>query len=447
MEAATVLVVVEDGADAVVSEIAAATSVPDPAVDEDPAAGFLALCRNPTAGLLVDSEVRDGGGVAIARAARRLFPDLPVVIRGLTDPPETLADPVAAVPEDGPVVETLAETLAGTETRANRHATIVETVFLSLFEGFPVHLFVKDRDARHVLTNHEHIDPTPVLGRADDQVEDDESDVFRDAIAEDDRRVIREGEPLTAIEEYSDKLESYLLTAKVPWFGPDGSVDGLIGMTRDVTERRHRERELRSSNERLRRVALKAAHEMRNELQVAAGRLELIDADDPVDDVAASHARLSGLIDEVVDLASQTSDTGDCRELRLSAVARETWRTMASDGGTLSVASDRLFAADPDGARLLFETLYENALEHASPEVSVTVGELPHGFYVADDGPGVAAEPAEVIFQAGYSTLADSSGLGLYVARSIAEDHGWSMTVCESDAGGARFEVRGVERL
>ena len=36
----------------------------------------------------------------------------------------------------------------------------------------------------------------------------------------------------------------------------------------------------------------------------------------------------------------------------------------------------------------------------------------------------------------------EGNGLGLSIVRSIAEAHGWTATVAERDAGGARFEIR-----
>lgn len=446
MNERSVLVVTDEGADA--APRVASSAGPSVTTSTDPGYALQRLCREPVAGLVVDETVGGGRGVDIARAARQLFPALPVILRGRDGKPDGLGEPLAAVAADADLAETVAETVAGTETDADRPATAVESIFLSLFEQFPVHLFVKDSRARHVLTNHQHIDPAPVLGRTDDAVSDDESDVFRDAITADDRRVIEKGEALTGIEEYSDKLERYLLTAKVPWIDPDGEVAGLIGITRDVTERRRRERALRSSKERLERVAMKSAHEMRNELQVAVGRLERADgADRWTADVAASLERLTDIADDIVELATGSSEEREPRELRLSAVARETWRTMPGEEAALRIASDALFVADPDGARLLFETVYENALEHAGPDVEITVGRLPDGFYIADAGPGIAVEPPDRVFEACVSTTKGRSGLGLYVARSIADDHEWALSAAESEAGGARFEVTGVDVL
>jgi PAS domain S-box-containing protein len=66
------------------------------------------------------------------------------------------------------------------------------------------------------------------------------------------------------------------------------------------------------------------------------------------------------------------------------------------------------------------------------------------GFYVEDDGPGIPPDVRDAVFEAGYSTKADGTGLGLMIIREIADAHGWDVRVTDGSTGGARFEVRNV---
>jgi len=70
---------------------------------------------------------------------------------------------------------------------------------------------------------------------------------------------------------------------------------------------------------------------------------------------------------------------------------------------------------------------------------------LEDGFYVEDDGPGIPEENRTDIFDAGYSTAEEGTGLGLSIVKRVAEAHGWDITVTESEVGGGRFEITGVE--
>ncbi|PSP48852.1 hypothetical protein BRC75_05550 [Halobacteriales archaeon QH_7_69_31] len=80
-----------------------------------------------------------------------------------------------------------------------------------------------------------------------------------------------------------------------------------------------------------------------------------------------------------------------------------------------------------------------------SEGLTVTLGSSPEGFYVADDGVGVPPEDRERVFESGYSTDEEGIGTGLAVVEDLATAHGWTVSVTESAAGGARFEFGGVE--
>ncbi|MFB6130585.1 MAG: sensor histidine kinase [Salinigranum sp.] len=90
------------------------------------------------------------------------------------------------------------------------------------------------------------------------------------------------------------------------------------------------------------------------------------------------------------------------------------------------------------------ENLFRNAVEHGPPGVTVRVGALDDepGFYVADDGPGISRDERERVFERGYTTADSGTGYGLSIVSEIANAHEWSLSVSESDADGARFEIR-----
>jgi len=77
--------------------------------------------------------------------------------------------------------------------------------------------------------------------------------------------------------------------------------------------------------------------------------------------------------------------------------------------------------------------------------VGVTVGDLPDGFYIEDEGPGILADERDDVFDAGYSTTNEGTGFGLSIVKQIADAHGWEIRVTDRPDGGARFEITGVE--
>jgi len=77
--------------------------------------------------------------------------------------------------------------------------------------------------------------------------------------------------------------------------------------------------------------------------------------------------------------------------------------------------------------------------------LEITVGRLPDGFYVADDGPGIPPDERDRVFEPGHSTSEDGTGYGLWIVEEIVTAHGWTVDATESATGGARFEITGVE--
>ncbi|MFC0111119.1 sensor histidine kinase [Kibdelosporangium aridum] len=98
----------------------------------------------------------------------------------------------------------------------------------------------------------------------------------------------------------------------------------------------------------------------------------------------------------------------------------------------------------------LLRNLVDNATRHARSTVTVTVRveELSVVLEVLDDGPGIAPEDRERVFER-FTRLDDArtrdsggSGLGLTIARGIATRHGGSLTIEDSPTGGGLFVAR-----
>jgi signal transduction histidine kinase len=61
---------------------------------------------------------------------------------------------------------------------------------------------------------------------------------------------------------------------------------------------------------------------------------------------------------------------------------------------------------------------------------------------VEDDGPGIALELRERIFEPFMSSKGEGGlGMGLYMARLIVESHHGRISVTDGAQGGARFQV------
>jgi PAS domain S-box-containing protein len=218
----------------------------------------------------------------------------------------------------------------------------------------------------------------------------------------------------------------------------DGYVPGVVSVLRDISDRKARERELERQNERLEEFASVVSHDLRNPLNVARGHLDLLanECDSGrIGTIQQAHARMESIIEDTLTLARQGQTVGGTELVQLADLAEECWPNVEMRRAEL-VSEPVAVVADPDRARHLLENLFRNSVEHGGPDVTIRLGPLDDGFYVEDDGPGIPPGQLEEVLDAGYSTNEDGTGLGLTIVRNVAEAHGWSVAVTESESGG-----------
>lgn len=222
----------------------------------------------------------------------------------------------------------------------------------------------------------------------------------------------------------------------------------VVATIADISKRKERERELQRQNECLDEFASVVSHDLRNPLSVARGRLELAREEpneEHFDAIARSHERMDALIIELLTLARQGKEVSDNEPVELSHLTEQCWANVATGEATLRTEMKRLIQAERSRLQQLFENLMRNAVEHGGNAVTVSVGGLTEGFYVEDDGPGIPEDERDEVLEQGYTTAEDGTGFGLSIVRQIVDAHGWDIDVTESDDGGARFEISGVE--
>ncbi|MDV3467673.1 ATP-binding protein [Stenotrophomonas sp. C3(2023)] len=101
--------------------------------------------------------------------------------------------------------------------------------------------------------------------------------------------------------------------------------------------------------------------------------------------------------------------------------------------------------ANAAALELALRNLVGNACTHARSRIEITIDRVDEAirFRIDDDGEGIAVEDRQRVFEP-YVRLgrnAGGFGLGLAMARAIAERHGGSLEALQSPLGGARLEL------
>jgi signal transduction histidine kinase len=230
------------------------------------------------------------------------------------------------------------------------------------------------------------------------------------------------------------------LGARVPEAGPPE----VQALARDLNAMTDRLSDLVRAN---REFAANASHQLRTPL--TALRLTLEEAADGPDPrgEARSALREADRLGEIVQslLALGADPEPGSEPVAVADVARAL-ADRSPKGPTITVVGEGIALADPERVVQVLGNLLENALRFARSRVRVEVissGERTL-VRVGDDGPGVPPmDRARAFdrFSRGQEPRGPGSGLGLAVAKELARADGASISLGDSDLGGASFEV------
>ncbi|WP_267644084.1 sensor histidine kinase [Haloarchaeobius amylolyticus] len=228
--------------------------------------------------------------------------------------------------------------------------------------------------------------------------------------------------------------------------GADCPSESAVGSVEEATDATERERQLQRRVEQLDRFASVLSHDLRNPLNTAKMSLELA-REDP-ESVESHHERIEQSLDRIDELvtsllllAREGQVVSDFETVSLTETAARAWEFIEEPDATLRFEMDEATVrADPERLHTIFENLFQNAVTHGGPGVTIRVGLVNGGFFVKDDGPGIPSAEREEVFEYGHTTSSDGNGFGLSIVESIAIAHGWEVTVTESWKGGARIE-------
>ena len=290
-------------------------------------------------------------------------------------------------------------------------------------------------------------------------------------VLDDDRAEIREGIPKLAASIEPVKLDRTWVGKNgakhvIAWTimalrGQSGQTSYLIGLGADVTLSRELER-LKSQ------FISMVSHELRTPLTSIRASMQLLIAEDMTGNadadqlvrVALSNAdRLIRIVNDILDMSK--IEAGEMmvapKVTRLQPIVEDSVKSVegfAKDSGvTITHTTDGIddVIADPDRTIQVLVNLLSNAVKHApsGSQVEVTAGKEGNmaAIAVRDHGPGIPSHKVDFIFEP-FTQLDGSdtrriagTGLGLTIARALAEKQGGAIRVSSREGQGATFTL------
>lgn len=270
---------------------------------------------------------------------------------------------------------------------------------------------------------------------------------------------------ITALAETEDKVKAFALGA-VDYVTKPFQLEEVLARVNVHLELRRQQRALEEANGELARLEQRRdslvhmlVHDLRSPLQAVLGGLELARMDhapqEPEDYMLEVERSVRGLVDMVscvLDVSRLESEQMPLERTAVDviALAHATVRKLESLRGRRTIAVEAPAALPPTAAdaRLLsriLQNLLANALKFTDPRhgvITIRIDAVPDGIRttVADNGPGIAAEFRERVFdkfkqvEARQQGHVLSSGLGLTFCKLAVEAHGGRIGL-ESELG------------
>jgi PAS domain S-box-containing protein len=337
-----------------------------------------------------------------------------------------------------------------------QHRHVLET----LLESTGDFIYMKDREGRYVFVNPA---AAKSVGKsAEEIIGKDDRDLFPEEharhIMEKDRQIMASGisEVFEETRVYADGVR-HLHSSKNVCRDSSGAVIGIVGISRDITELKRAEEALNSSelNAAGARMANALAHEINNPLAALTNALFLlrqrngtVPAEELLGTAQESLWRITKITRQMIGLYNRTAAA---RHIQVQDVVKDTLANLDSRVKKKGVrfktnlSPCEFYGIDAD-LRQLITALMENAVEQSRTRISIKLYSRDTGgasrsefrLIIADDGPGIAPEHRSRIFEPFFSTKAEKgSGLGLWMARGIANKYGGSIRLRSSTAEGS----------
>jgi PAS domain S-box-containing protein len=390
--------------------------------------------------------------------------------------------------------------------RAEEALAAEKTLLRAIIDNIPDAIYAKDREAKFILKNCFDAD---LMGAesAEDTIGKTDFDYYPKEVAqqffEDDMDVIERGTSIIRKEQkiVHDGCDKpiWVSSTKVPLKNDRGEIIGLVGCSRDVTQRKLMELDLAKHRDHLEELVTERTAEIERQKQLVADALDkerelsalqrqfvsmvghefrtplaVIDGNAQrllrrrndiqteqltagADKIRLSVKRLTDLMETVLNAARLEAGAIDfnpqpCDPVEMIADICANYREVNPNYRIIASLDDlpRQFSMDAKLMRQVISNLVSNAIKYSADGSHVWVDGLQTGdgaitISVRDEGLGIPEAELERLFErffrASTSTGIAGTGIGLNMAKTLVDMHGGSMDVVSKEGHGTTFWV------
>lgn len=354
----------------------------------------------------------------------------------------------------------------------------------SIIDNLPIRIYVKDLMGRHIINNKSQYQDFLGAETEEETLGKTVFDYFPHEVAKKmtviDRHVIVEGQAVKNIEEsFIDGKGQlrWILTSKVALKNASNKIVGLVGMTRDVTDRKEEEavlknlntelikkaKALEQSNQELEQFAYIASHDLQEPLRMITGFLSLLEKKyaTVLDEkglqymhfVVDGASRMRNIIMDLLTYSRVGRDGEKFKEIDLATIVGNVLNLQKTlidqKGAKIKIGPMPKLKVPVSPINQVFLNLINNSLkyqlEDAAPRIQVSAKEKKEfwEFSVKDNGIGIPPSSQDkvfILFSRFHSKSKYSgTGIGLAMCKKIIENLGGTIYFKSKESEGTTF--------
>jgi two-component system sensor histidine kinase/response regulator len=365
--------------------------------------------------------------------------------------------------------------------RAEEELAAEHNLLKTLIDNMPDRIYAKDKQSRFIICNNALVkrmglsDPDDVIGKTDFDL------VQHDLAAQyfaNEQKIIHSGQPLINHEESMGNISGTIrwnLTTKVPLRDAKDNIIGIIGIGRDITERKKAEEEIKLKNELLQAINAEKdkffsiiAHDLRGPLSAFLGATQILTEEiqnmalDEIKEITVSMKEsafnIYGLLENLLEWSRLKRGMMDFNPVTFNVKQKitasiEVLKETASKKKikiNYSLPEDLTIYADSHMFETIIRNLVSNAIKFTpkSGEISVSATATPENnveIKICDTGIGMNKELINKLFLINEKTSRNgtegelSTGLGLLLVKEFIEKHGGKISVDSEVGKGSTF--------